>query len=508
MKPLAVGLLIDGLLADRHVAELALWIQSEPRLRLALIVAPGRAPRPHPLWRAIASIEKRLLRSNERHRDHYAVRDLHALLGASVPILHEPDVERLKALRLDLLVSFGSVPRELLGASRLGAVSVQQDGFWACYRRSDQTRFVIRRLGAAGGADAVICTGAFRTRFFSALNEAHIAKKAVAHVKQLLGKAAATGELPRPQGAGQAADAPRGPNLLECLSYACKLGTRIAFKTAYRARFFSERFGVVVIPGRWNEPLPWKSAAGRLPRGRYWADPFVYARGGRTFCFIEDLDRRTQRGHITVLEVRGTQLVELGVALREPFHMSFPFLFDHEGELYMCPESSAAGEIRLYRCTDFPLGWRFEKTLMRDVSAADTMLFEKAGRWWMLTNIDDAQTGDHCSELYLFSAASPLSTDWRAHPQNPLLIDSMGGRNGGLIREGDRLFRIGQCQSFGRYGDSLRVYEIKELSQERYAEEQVRDLRPDSGRRVRGMHHLSTDGRVTVMDRAHGFFAA
>jgi hypothetical protein len=508
VKPLAVGLLIDGVLADRYVAELARWILSEARLRLALVVVPRPAPRPRRLWRALAAMEGLLLRSHPAHRDHHAVRDLRGIVDASVPIVPGRDVERLKALRLDLLVGLSGVPRELLRLSRLGALSVRQDGFWACYRHKAQTSFVIRRLAAAGGEDEVLRSGGFRTQFFSSLNEANVCKKAAAHLKQILGRTAASGELPPPSGAAHALEPSRAPSTAECLLYAGKLAARIARKAADRTPLFGERFGISVIPGRWNDTSPWTSAAGRLPRGRYWADPFICRRGGRTFCFVEDLDRRTRRGHITVLEVSGTELVELGVALREPFHLSFPFVFQHRGELYMCPESSAAREIRLYRCTRFPLAWRFQKTLMRGVSAADTMLFERGGRWWMLTNIDEAETGDHCSELYLFSAASLLSTDWRAHPRNPLLVDSMGGRNGGLVVEGERLFRIGQCQSFERYGQSVRVYEIKELSRERYAEELVREIRPDFRKGVLGTHHLSTDGQVTVMDHAQGFFAA
>ncbi len=505
MSALAVGLLIEGPMADRYVEELALWMQGEARLRLALIVAPSRGPRPNLLWRAIACVEKVLLRSNEWHRDHYAVRDLRQSLDRNVAVAPAYDVAHLKALHLDLVVCLsGPLPREAVRASRLGALSVEQDGFWACYHRRHQTRFFIRRLGGAAGGDEVLLSGAFRTRFFGSLNQAHVRKKAVAHLKQVLSETSAAGELPAPRPPAPR-EAHREPNSLECVAYACKLATRIATKALHRIGFINERFGVSVIPGRWDDTLPWKSAAGRLPAGRFWADPFVYSRAGRTFCFVEDLDHRTQRGHITVLEVKGAELVELGVGLREPFHLSFPFVFEHRGELYMCPESSAAREIRLYRCTEFPLGWRFAKRLMGGVSAADTMLFEKDGRWWMLTNIDKSETGDHCSELYLFSAASPLEADWRAHPQNPLLVDSMGGRNGGLIVEDDRLFRIGQCQSFERYGESLRVYEIKELSPERYAEVLVREIKPDFRAGVVGTHHLSTDGTTTVVDHVAAF---
>src|SRR3989449_10240595 len=117
------------------------------------------------------------------------------------------------------------------------------------------------------------------------------------------------------------------------------------------------------------------------------------------------------------------------------------------------------------------------------------------GRWWMLTNIDEAETGDHCSELYLFSADSPLSTNWVPHPQNPILVDSIGGRNGGLIIDGERLLRLGQCPGFDPYRQRLRVYEIKGISASRYAEELVAGIKPGFPKGGGGPHPLSTGRR-------------
>jgi hypothetical protein len=145
---------------------------------------------------------------------------------------------------------------------------------------------------------------------------------------------------------------------------------------------------------------------------------------------------------------------------------------------------------------------------MDDVSAVDTLLFPRQGRWWMLTNIDESESGDHCSELYLFSADSPLSTTWLPHRHNPIRVDSIGGRNGGLIVDGERLLRLGQCQGFDQYGQSLRVYEIKEVSESRYAEELVAEIKPDFRKGIVGTHHLSTDGRTTVIDHTSGCFVS
>ena len=529
MKTLDVGLLVDSVHADKYVAELALWGKSRPEINIShLIVHPYRTRRLRLLpsrvvFQAILWVERMLLRRGGPHKDHYAVRDLTKIVKRIVqirPIVsssgHEyrfadEDVEKIKALDLDLLINCGAhTPHgAILGASRLGVISCFHGGFWECYHRRPQTSFVIRRLSERAAGDD-LARGSFRTRFYYSLNQANVYKKSVAHLKNLLKTVASSGELPSNGGAPRPypSELHRAPNLPECLVYACKLLRRISIKAVARMPMLRERFGISVLRGKWDQTMSWRIAAASLARGRYWADPFLHTRGGRTFCFVEDLVQKTEKGHITALELVGTRIVEHGVALQEPFHLSFPFLFEYQGELYMCPESCASRQIRVYRCTEFPLKWKLEKTLMDGVSAVDTMLFAKGGSWWMLTNIDESEAGDHCSELYLFSADSPLSTTWVPHRQNPILIDSIGGRNGGLIIDGERLLRLGQCQGFDQYGQSLRVYEIKEISESRYAEELVAEIKPDFRKGIVGTHHLSTDGRTTVIDHVWGYSGA
>ena len=161
----------------------------------------------------------------------------------------------------------------------------------------------------------------------------------------------------------------------------------------------------------------------------------------------------------------------IGVAVEESFHLSFPYLFEYRGELYMCPESSANRDIRIYKCVEFPLRWNLEKVIMPNVSAVDTMLFERAGKWWMLTNTGSAQIGDFQLELSIFSAKSPFEDQWVPHPQNPIFVDASRARNAGLIREGDRLFRVAQRQGFDFYGKSTTVNEIIQLDDSNYVEE-------------------------------------
>jgi len=467
-----------------------------------------------------------LLKRSSLHSDHYEIFDLGKLVDEVLtisPIVSKSDfvcrfstedIERIKALDFDLLIRCGAgiLHGDVLHASRLGIISIHHGdnrinrgspaGFWECYYEWPQTGFIIQRLTEELDAGEVLVRGSFGTRFFYSLNQAHLYKKSNAHLKNLLNRIASTGELPSPENTPSPYSGIlyRTPELHQSVAYGFKVLKRIAKRRIPKMLMLREKWGISLLSGKWDKSVLWRSTEVKNPRGRYWADPFLFSYQGRTFCFVEDFVCKTNRAHITALEIVGTKVVEHGIAVKEPFHLSFPFLFQYKGELYMCPECSESGQIRIYRCTEFPLKWELQKVVMEGVSAADTMLFEKGGQWWMLTSLDESGVVDHCSELYLFSSDSPLDTNWTPHPLNPIRIDASGGRNAGLIIDGEKLFRLAQRQGFDQYGQGLLVYEIKIISESVYLEELVSEINPTFRRGLRGTHHLSTDGKTTVID--------
>ncbi|MEZ5728154.1 MAG: hypothetical protein R3E48_09275 [Burkholderiaceae bacterium] len=262
-----------------------------------------------------------------------------------------------------------------------------------------------------------------------------------------------------------------------------------------------EVWQVGVVHGHWRDADLREPVELQAPARSILADPFLIHRDGRSYCFAEAMDLDEQRGYIVTYELSEPGPARfLGTALEEGFHLSFPYLFEFEGELYMCPETHECGQIRVYRCTDFPLKWQPCAVLMDSVVAVDTMLFEHAGRWWMLTNLDPAGVGDLCSELHLFHAESPLSSRWKAHPANPLIIDPERARNAGLLRDGSKLFRVSQQQGFERYGVSTTIHEIVTLNRLFYEERAIRRIEPDVIAGATGMHHLHGSGSMTVFD--------
>src|SRR5262249_15944078 len=151
-------------------------------------------------------------------------------------------------------------------------------------------------------------------------------------------------------------------------------------------------------------------------------------------------------GHIVAYKIDRDGYTELGCALKEDFHLSFPFVFEENSALYMCPETHRAREIRLYKCVNYPLGWELHSVLMKDVCAVDTTLFKHDGKLWMLTGIDSTESEEYCSELHVFYADRFDSSDWTPHPMNPVIFDSRRARNGGLLFDGDAVFRVFQVQ--------------------------------------------------------------
>ena len=236
------------------------------------------------------------------------------------------------------------------------------------------------------------------------------------------------------------------------------------------------------------------------PPNRYLADPFVVKKDNNHFCFVEDFDKKKKKGFISVYEINEVSCKEIGVALEESFHLSYPFLFSHNKELYMCPDTHEANEIRLYKCIEFPLKWKFAKTLIKNVSAVDTNIFYKDKKWWLLTNLSNSKLEDHDSQLHIFSSENIFSDKWEAHKKNPVIFDPFFARNAGLIIEDNNFYRVYQRPGFNKYGESLGVAKIEELNEDNYKENSKFEVSPNFFKDIEGTHTYNFSNGLLVLD--------
>jgi hypothetical protein len=231
----------------------------------------------------------------------------------------------------------------------------------------------------------------------------------------------------------------------------------------------------------------------------FYADPFPIVVGDRTFLFVEDFDHRRGRGAISVVEFCDTgPLGAPRIVLDADAHLSYPFVFEHAGEMWMVPECVARRAIALYRASRFPDAWQFEAILVADVEASDPTLFHDAGRWWMMATVRD-NGGSFSDALYLWSAAS-LFGPWMPHRKNPVLIDIAAARPAGrVVHRGNRRIRpVQDCQD--GYGSALALAEITRLDDDEFDQTILATLRSGDLWPGRRLHTLNRAGRLECID--------
>lgn len=218
------------------------------------------------------------------------------------------------------------------------------------------------------------------------------------------------------------------------------------------------------------------------------ADPFAVQENGQWYLFFEIDSVSTRKGEIGLsVSTDTTNWVYQGIVLSEPFHLSYPYVFEWQGDWYMIPESHKANSIRLYKATSFPARWMHAADLIEG-SYTDPTVVRHDGRWWIF-----ATTGQN-ENMHIFYA-DELSGPWHSHARNPVIDGNRTrARCGGRIRTvNGRLIRFAQ-DCLKRYGHRVLAFEIQTLTTEKYEEQPIAEnplLEPSgSGWNAHRMHHL------------------
>jgi hypothetical protein len=236
------------------------------------------------------------------------------------------------------------------------------------------------------------------------------------------------------------------------------------------------------------------------PADRFYADPFLFEREGKTYLFFEDFRYEEGRAVISVCEIRSDSTPGLTFeVLRCPFHLSYPFVFEHEGDVYMIPETRGNLKVELFRATTFPTGWISEAVLLNDVHVVDATIHIANGKFWMFAGVSNGNYSNS-DELCLFFADA-LTGPWTPHAANPVLSDVRRSRPAGRVfYDEGRLIR--PSQDCGKaYGYALVFSEVLTLSETEYEERQISRLEPDVVTGCIGTHTYNRTEQFEVVDR-------
>ena len=251
---------------------------------------------------------------------------------------------------------------------------------------------------------------------------------------------------------------------------------------------FSECFDIFVLVGDdpfniWNQKVVKRINSSRNMFS--WspvviaADPFLAVKDDRLYLFYEEYHYRG-KGVIKMTSTNDLLTwTKPIVVLNEPFHLSYPWVFQHDGQWYMIPETQAAHEVRLYKAVNNQFD-RFEldkivlthgmDDVVPVIDFCDSSIVERDGVFYLFTTLNHGMG----NELHLYYS-DQFDGEYVPHPQSPLVVDDKCGRNGGsLIEHEGVLYRFAQdCE--GEYGKDIHVFSVKELSRTRYQESLIRN---------------------------------
>ena len=439
------------------------------------------------------------------------------------------DVAEIRGHELDFVLrfAFNILRGEILECARYGVWSFHHGdpdnyrgtppGFWEIYRHDPVTGTVLQRLTERLDAGIMLHRGYFRTEaasyprsrdniFLGAADwparmcrDIQVWEHGGVRQRTFVDERSA---LPR---AEQPADAP----------FPVDLGQSRPRESS-SARFFDSSSGASASSthrSRRSRDSAGEATAQRLvrsakwlpePPGRFLADPFALQNAEGFTILAEDFDWSTGLGQIAAIKTGGDgNFAAPAPAIRLPWHLSYPYLLQVDGERYRIPEMHEFGEVVLFRADATLREWTKVATLIEGVPVVDPTIFRHDGTWWLFATRADC--GDNC-KLFAWHA-SELTGPWRPHSANPLKTDVRSSRPAGppFVHAGE-LYRPAQDCSTG-YGAAVVVNRITCLTPERFEEEPVSMVVPDRrGRYPSGLHTLCGAGERTVIDGSRTAF--
>jgi len=185
-----------------------------------------------------------------------------------------------------------------------------------------------------------------------------------------------------------------------------------------------------------------------------------------------------------------------GSIIDSPVHLSYPFVFEHEGDVYCVPESFNTNDARLFKWDQTLKKFQYIRTLISGSAILDpTLLFYK-NKWWLFCTMADKPS----TNLYIYISEN-LQSEFIEHENNPVKTDIRSVRPAGTIINKDGML-LRPAQNCARhYGTNIEICRITELTEKTYKEEHFKSLFPDKRDKYgKGLHTINGMGDMTFID--------
>ena len=233
---------------------------------------------------------------------------------------------------------------------------------------------------------------------------------------------------------------------------------------------------------------------------RFLSEPFGFERRSVLTVYVQAFDYRVRRGQIRYYQYDARDhLIREGRALSEAWHLSYPFLIEDEGELYMLPSAAKSGRLTLYRCRRFPDQWE-PASVLSGLPISNATVVRQENVWWMFFTLPGPDERG-LRELHV-AHASHLLGPWRRLSHGPALEGYDLARPGGapFLRDGEIHLPVQDCRR--TEGAALNILRVSELTHRAASFEtagrlEPAGLLPDFSD---GLHTLSSSRAVSFID--------
>ncbi|MAJ85786.1 MAG: hypothetical protein CL687_02860 [Candidatus Pelagibacter sp.] len=422
------------------------------------------------------------------------------------------DIKKIVDRNLDALIRLesGIIKGKLLDSTKKGILSFHHadsdlyrglpPGFWEVYFKNATTGFVIQKINEQLDGGELIFKGNTITKPYFFLNQQFVFKQSIKYLNNTLNDYLSNNNFKFLDKEPYKSKIYKEPKFKELFSYIFNTYFFILKKIYFKFAGFKEIWNICYTAQKFKKENLQNYKIINNHKKRFFADPFVVKFKDLNYIFVEDYSFKNRRGQISCFEINNNEEKFLGCVLSENFHLSFPFVFKFNDEFFMCPETKEKKEIRIYKCKKFPNEWAYFKTLINKINAVDTIIFEKNNIWWLITNTDKNNL-EFSSELSIFySEDGPLTTNWKAHKNNPVIVNANKARNAGFYNDGKNIFRVSQRIGFNTYGTGFDINTINDISKNSYTEILKEKINCNFFEDSIGTHHLTSIENFSAID--------
>ncbi len=428
----------------------------------------------------------------------------------------EEDLETIRGYDLDFILrfAFGIIRGEILKVPRYGVWSFHNDDeekyrggppcFWEIDHSDPVTGSILQRLTNRLDGGVILRKGYFPTELTSYKRNLHQAFMNCAEWPAQVVQDIRNGVTDYVEAPPSKTEAPiyYSPTNIQMLTYGYKL-FRNTWRDLRRSLFEHDQWNVGLIrkpihsflDPEFQPKIEWFPPP---QKGQFFADPFAIKKDETITVLFEELRYVTYKGRIFAYQFHDDpKQAELFPVMEEPFHLSYPYLFEYKGQVYCVPEKYHTQEIALYRAQTLPHKWNKVATLVENIQGVDATLFRYGDRWWL--SCTDQRDGP-CFKLRLWYAEDLLGP-WKPHANNPVKVDIRGARPGGTPFWHDgRLYRPAQDCS-AQYGSRVVINRIDKISPIEFHETPVAYVEADkTSPYPKGCHTVSALGEWTIVD--------